>query len=282
EALKSVYRGTQTDGSQQHDYNWVDTAGFQSGAFTATPSDDGGHGSHVAGTIAGSTTTQKIGVAPGAKVIGAKMVFEDSIASTISALDGLQFMLAPTKTDGTSPNPAKGVDVINNSWGAGEWESRETQGAFDSLKAAGILLVNSAGNEGPGAGTVSAPGAYPGHLSIAASDARDGVARFSSRGPSTFGGAVGDTPNISAPGVRINSVRAGGGYTQMDGTSMAAPHVTGAVALMLQANPQASYDEIRDALQSTATDIADPGVDFTAGHGRINVDKAVEALTAAQ
>ncbi len=279
-ALASRYRGGSADGTITNDYNWLDTSGFATGVFAPKPSDSGSHGTHVMGSILGGTDADAIGVAPDAKFIAARMVFGDHIQSTISSLDALSFMLAPTKVDGSAPDPTRGADVVNNSWGASDWESRESQGAFDALKAAGILLVNSAGNDGrSSAGRVSAPGAYPGHLSIASSDSRDKGSSFSSPGPSAFD-PNGILPNITAPGSGIYSSVPGGRYGEKDGTSMAAPHVTGAVALMLQAKPDATYDQIRAALESTALDIGAPGPDLKTGYGRINVDAAIDKLLA--
>ncbi|MEO6866404.1 MAG: S8 family serine peptidase [Gaiellales bacterium] len=283
EGVKAAYRGTQADGSQQHDYNWIDTAGYDNGDFVPVPYDSDGHGTHVAGTVAGGTDTHKIGVAPDAKFIVAKMGAENYLADAISAVRALQFMLAPTKVDGTAPDPSKGVDIVNNSWGIDKHYRPAVQGALDALKAAGIVVVNAAGNEGEAGvqGTVQdVPGSLPGHLSVAATTRRDKVPEWSSVGPSPFNDKVGDTPTLAAPGDQILSAEIAGGYAAYGGTSVAAPHVTGAVALMLQANPQATNEQIRDALQSTATDIDRRGPDYASGAGRINADQAVDAIRA--
>ncbi|MCW2926343.1 MAG: serine protease [Thermoleophilia bacterium] len=272
-AIRDHYRGTNADGSQTHDYNWFDP-------FTrsAKPFDDGEHGTHVAGSTAGGTDERAIGVAPGAKIIAAKAINGAGYNTTSATLQALQFMLAPTKTDGTAPDPTKGADVINNSWGNANQADDTFMESFRALKAAGIEVVTAAGNDGPREGTVSPPGSYPGYLSVAASTERDSIASFSSRGPSKFATPEEMTPNVTAPGAGVTSSVPGGGYSRMSGTSMASPHVAGAVAVLLSKFPQATHDQIVSALTKTAVDIDRPGPDNAAGFGRIDVAKALEYL----
>jgi bacillopeptidase F len=275
-AIKPHYRGTKADGSVVHDYNWYDPFGQRPVAF-----DDGDHGTHVAGTTAGGTGDRAIGVAPGAKIIAAKAINGRGYNTTAATLKALQFMLAPTKTDGSAPDPTKGADVVNNSWGNADQADETFVDTFKSLKAAGIEVVSAAGNSGPREGTVSPPGSYPGYLSVAATTNRDTVAGFSSRGPSRFATPQDMTPNVAAPGAGVTSAVPGGRYQSMSGTSMASPHVAGAVALLLQAAPQATHEQIVTALTKTAVDIDKPGPDNAAGFGRIDVVKALEHLKAA-
>jgi subtilisin family serine protease len=275
-AIKPHYRGTQADGSMQHDYNWFDPFTKRAEAF-----DDGDHGTHVAGSTAGGTDARAIGVAPGAKIIAAKAINGSGYNTTAATLQALQFMLAPTKTDGSAPDPTKGADVINNSWGNANQADDTFIESFAALKAAGIEVVSAAGNDGPREGTVSPPGSYPGYLSVAATTESDKVASFSSRGPSKFASPEEMTPNVAAPGAGVVSAVPGGRYQRMSGTSMASPHVAGAVALMLQAHPQATHDQIVEALTRTAVDIDRPGPDNAAGFGRIDVAKALDHLGAA-
>jgi subtilisin family serine protease len=274
-AIKPHYRGTNADGSMNHDYNWYDP--FEQ---RATPYDDGDHGTHVAGSSAGGTDSRAIGVAPGAKLIAAKAINGRGYNTTAATLKALQFMLAPTKTDGTAADPTKGADVINNSWGNADQADETFIETFEALKAAGIELVNAAGNDGPREGTVSPPGSYPGYLSVAATTTRDDVARFSSRGPSKFATPEEMTPNVAAPGAGVVSSVPGGRFQSMSGTSMAAPHVAGAVALLLQAAPQATHEQIVDALTGGAVDIDRAGPDNASGFGRIDVPAALERLRA--
>lgn len=275
-AIKPHYRGTNADGSTSNDYNWFDP--FEQ---RATPYDDGDHGTHVAGTSAGGTDSRAIGVAPGAKLIAAKAINGRGYNTTAATLKALQFMLAPTKTDGTAADPTKGADVINNSWGNADQADETFMETFEALKAAGIELVNAAGNDGPKEGTVSPPGSYPGYLSVAATTTRDTVAGFSSRGPSKFVTSEEMTPNVAAPGASVVSSVPGGRYQSMSGTSMASPHVAGAVALLLQAAPQATHQQLVDALTKRAVDIDKPGPDNAAGFGRIDVPAAIEHVRAA-
>lgn len=272
-AIAPHYRGTAADGSQVHDYHWFDP--FQR---RATPYDDGDHGTHVAGTTAGGTDSRAIGVAPGARIIAAKAINGSGYNTTSATLQALQFMLAPTKTDGTAPDPTKGADVVNNSWGNANQADDNFMDSFEALKAAGIEVVSSAGNNGPSDGTVSPPGSYPGYLSVAATTERDGVANFSSRGPSRFATPEDMTPNVAAPGAGVNSSVPGGGFRRMSGTSMASPHVAGAVAVLLQAHPQATHQQIVDALTRTAVDIDKKGPDNAAGFGRIHLPAAIAHL----
>ena len=275
-AIKAHYRGTNADGSQTNDYNWYDP--FEQ---RATPYDDGEHGTHVAGTSAGGTETRATGVAPGAKLIAAKAINGRGYNTTAATLKALQFMLAPTKTDGTAPDPTKGADVINNSWGNADQSDTTFMDTFEALKAAGIEVVTVAGNDGPREGTVSPPGSYPGYLSVAATTSSDRVASFSSRGPSKFTSPDEMTPNVAAPGQGVVSSVPGGRYQSFSGTSMASPHVAGAVALLLQAAPQATHQQIVDALTRTAVDIDKPGPDNASGFGRIDVPAALTYLKGA-
>lgn len=274
--IKPHYRGTRPDGSMEHDYNWFDPFMRSTEAF-----DDGDHGTHVAGSTAGGTDARAIGVAPGAKIIAAKAINAAGYNTTAATLQALQFMLAPTKTDGSAPDPTKGADVVNNSWGNANQADDTFIETFAALKAAGIEVVSAAGNDGPAEGTVSPPGSYPGYLSVAATNASDKIARFSSRGPSRFATPEEMTPNVAAPGDGVVSAVPGGRYQRMSGTSMASPHVAGAVALLLQAHPQATHEQIVAALTKSAVDIDRPGPDNASGFGRIDVAKALEHLGAA-
>jgi subtilisin family serine protease len=272
-ALRAQYRGTNADGTQSHDYNWLDAVNGR-----RTPYDDGQHGTHVAGTVAGRDGQQTTGVAPGARVIAAKAIVGSGYNTTDATFKALQFMLAPTKTDGSSPDPARGADVVNNSWGTSNISDDSFVETWDGLLAAGIEIVSAAGNSGP-VGKIAPPGSYPGALSVAATTATDKVAGFSSRGPSRFAPTA-VLPNVAAPGASIRSTIPGGGYATFSGTSMASPHVAGAVALLLQAKPNATHEQIVAALEKTAVDIDLPGPDTAAGHGRIDVDRAIDRLIA--
>ena len=273
-AIAPHYRGTNADGTQSHDYNWFDPTDPG-----RVPYDDGKHGTHVGGTAAGGTADRQIGVAPGAKLIAAKAILGSGYNTTDATLKALQFMLAPTDLNGNNPDPTKGADVVNNSWGNANRADTTFMDTWEGLLAAGIIPVTSAGNDGP-MGKVSPPGSYPTGISVAATTSGDGVAGFSSRGPSPFDPKA-VVPLLAAPGAGVTSSVPGGRYANYSGTSMAAPHVSGAVAVLLSANPNATYEQVVQALTSTATDIGSKGPDTAAGYGRINVDAAAAQIRTA-
>ncbi len=193
----------------------------------------------------------------------------------------------------TDGKPTLAPHVINNSWGCPSEEGCESDELYPAIQAlykAGILVVASAGNDGPGCSTIqSAPAQHSDvTLSVGAHNHRDGkIASFSSRGPSKFDGAIG--PHVTAPGVSIRSAIPGNEYdgTLWSGTSMAGPHVAGLVALLWSANPAliGQIDETKRLIQSTAdaksSDQMCGGVagaripNNTFGHGAINAFKAV-------
>lgn len=270
-AISAHYRGTAPDGSQSHDYNWLDPIKGRPTAY-----DDGDHGTHVGGSVAGGTPDRAIGVAPGAKLIAAKAINGSGYNTTEATLKALQFMLAPTDTKGRNPRPELGADVVNNSWGNADLADETFRESFDVLAAAGIEMVSAAGNDGP-RGKISPPASYPGHISVAATTSGDSVASFSSRGPSRFS-PDNLLPNVAAPGQSITSSVPGGRYASFSGTSMASPHAAGAVAILLQAKPDATHEQIVEALAATAVDIDAKGPDVNAGYGRIDVAKALDHL----
>lgn len=230
-ALAESYRGKDS-GS---DYNWFDP---WNGA--AAPYDVNGHGTHTLGTALGQ---YGIGVAPGA-VWFACMNLNRNLGNPALYLDCLQFMLAPFQLGGdpfADGDPTRAADVLNNSWGCPEIEGCDPQTLLDAanhLRDAGIFVVVSAGNDGPNCSTVNAPLAlYDSVFSVGAIDSGGNVTEFSSRGPVTADGSNRMKPDVVAPGRDILSSLPGGGYGALEGTSMAGPHVAGAVALLWSADP---------------------------------------------
>lgn len=269
-ALKEKYRGF--DGTNvNNDYNWYDP----SGTYQNMPFDDYGHGTHVMGIMVGSDETNHIGVAPGAKWIAAK----GCISGGCSAFDLItsgQWMLAPTKIDGTEPDATKAPDVINNSWSGGGCDNWY-QGIVQSWRNAGIIPVFSIGNYGPNPLTVASPGDYPESIGVGATDVSDRVANFSSRGPSCPSFGEGIKPEVVAPGVNIRSSIPYDSFMSLNGTSMAAPHIAGLVALLLQAKSTLTLYEIGWLLENTAIDLGSTGKDNSYGSGLINAYNAVIA-----
>ncbi len=270
-ALVRQYRGRNANGSFDHDYNWLDaifkrtnkSSKNKCGYATSEPCDDGEHGTHTLGTIVGDDAKgNQIGLAPEAQWIACRNM-DDGDGRPSLYIDCFQFFMAPYKIGGdpfTDGDPSKAAHIINNSWGCPEsegcegWEMDEV---LKAMKAAGILVVVSAGNEGPSCATMSAQPASHGlsALSVGAYDHRfDRIAYFSSRGPTTFDQQVG--PDVVAPGVSIRSSvpnnRYEGGWM---GTSMAGPHVAGVAALMWSANPAliGQVDTTIEIIRRTAT-----------------------------
>jgi subtilisin family serine protease len=159
----------------------------------------------------------------------------------------------------------------------------------NNLKTAGVVVVVSAGNSGSGCSSVSTPAAiFESSFTIGATRDNDTIANFSSRGPVLVDGSGRMKPDVSAPGVNVRSSIPGGGYANFSGTSMAGPHVAGAVALIISARPDLAgeVDVIEDLLKNTARIIAAadtcggvPGTETpnnTYGWGRIDVFEAVK------
>jgi bacillopeptidase F len=275
--LKAKYRGTNADGSMTHDYNFFDGIAGKAPAY-----DDHYHGTHVAGTILGSTDSQVIGVAPDAKFIASKILSGSGSGTMQSVMKGLEWMLAPTDSKGQNPDASKAPDIISNSWGTNNGSLLAFQNLMKSFLAAGIEPVFAAGNSGPRPGTVGSPGSYPEVISVAATDKDNKVASFSSRGPSPVKGADGSDrkPDIAAPGHQITSSVPNGGYKTISGTSMATPAVSGVVALLLSKYKDLTHDEVVKAITTSARDIDTPGYDYNAGHGLIDAAAALAAADA--
>ncbi|WP_328553137.1 S8 family serine peptidase [Streptomyces sp. NBC_00358] len=261
--LVAQYRGNNGDGSFTHDYNWYDPTG-QCGT-SGVPCDNNGHGTHTMGTMVGRNG---IGVAPNAKWIAAKGC-ESSSCSDESLLAAGQWILAPTDHNGQNPRPDLAPNIVNNSWGGGD--TTFYQDIVEAWNAAGIFEAFAAGNDGDGTtcSTAHAPGSQAPSYGVGAYDSTGTIASFSGFGPSLVDGSM--KPDISAPGVNVRSTWPGSSYNTESGTSMATPHVAGAVALLWSAAPSliGRIDETRALLDQGARDVDDTHCGGTAGRNNV-------------
>lgn len=278
--LRDSYRGV----SGSNDYNWFDPWNH-----TPQPTDSGGHGSHTLGIVLGKNT----GVAPEAQWIGCVNLARN-LGNPSLYLDCLQFMLAPFPLDGDpfqDGRPELGAQVLNNSWGCPDIEGCDAQSlepAVLALRAAGVFVVVSAGNDGPFCGSLTSPPAiYDAVLSVGAVDSLGSLALFSSIGPGTGESLNSVKPDLVAPGVDILSAFPNSSYAVQSGTSMSGPHVAGVVALLWSANPAliGNIDRTEQILISSAQpyagDLPDcPGADLTpstaVGYGLVDAYRAVQ------
>lgn len=298
-ALKGKYRGW-NGSSADHNYNWHDaihSGGGSCGADSTQPCDDQGHGTHTMGTMVGDDGAgNQVGMAPGARWIGCRNMNVGAGTPT-TYIECFQWFIAPTDLADQNPNPAMAPDVINNSWGCPTSEGCDLdnfavmQAVVENVRAAGIFVAVSAGNDGSACSTVNTPAAiYDASFSVGATDSSDLIASFSSRGPVTVDGSNRMKPDISAPGVSIRSSVRGGGYEGgWQGTSMAGPHVAGLVGLLVSAVPGAAgnIDLLEDTIRQSAVHPTFGGAcsvaagiypNNTFGAGRIDALAAVNLL----
>jgi serine protease AprX len=251
----------------------------------ASPHDSDGHGTQTLGlALGGAASGSPIGVAPGAQWIAAK-IFNDSGTASLSAIhQGFQWLLDPDGNPASDDAP----DVVNNSWNFPSTIDQcytEFEPDIQLLEAAGIAVVFSGGNQGPDASSSVSPANNAGALATGAVDGALAVADFSSRGPGACDGGI--YPQLVAPGVDVITadLTFGGtfpdSYISAAGVSFAAPHTTGAIALLLGAFPDASVADARQALEDSAVDLGAGGPDPENGHGLIDVVEAFAALDAA-
>jgi subtilisin family serine protease len=242
------------------------------GQHPETPTDGIGHGTWTMGVMVGRDAGgTSIGVAPQAQWIAVKM-FNDRGSATATAIhQGFQWLLDP---DG-DPTTADQPQVVNNSWAYGAPGCNlEFQADLQALRAVGILPVFSAGNYGPNGSTSVSPANYPEAFAVGATNNFDGSYGYSSRGPTTCGQAEAIYPKLSAPGVSIRTTDLYGMYISATGTSIAAPHVSGSLALLLSAFPTMSSVELETALTSSAVDLGNVGPDNVYGYGRLDIQAA--------
>lgn len=245
-ALQGRYRGDFPGHS--HKTSWYD-ATTDSSREDDGPQDLNGHGTHIAGLILGGSTEEPLGVAPGASWIGVN-IFSKGLAWDSHIIQAFQWLMAPGGDHQNAPH------IINCSWASRpefaadhlQWE------ILHNLEQAGILVVFAAGNNktaGPGS-----PASYPHALAVGAIQKNGDkieIADFSSRGPVEWQGMSYLKPELTAPGVNIRSAWPNDSYVTLDGTSLAAAHVSGAAALLLESNPRLLPFEVISLLKQTAT-----------------------------
>ena len=309
-ALQAKYRGW-NGAAADHDYNWHDSihadidgngtnpCGFNSGV----PCADGSHGTHTMGTMVGDDGAgNQIGMAPGARWVSCRNM-EEGWGTAATYSECYEWFVAPTDLAGQNPDPAQAPDVINNSWGCpasgapgtSECEDQPIdvmQAVVENLRAAGIFSAHSAGNDGSSCSSTNTPAAiYDASFSVANTNSSDGLASSSSRGPVSVDGSGRRKPDIAAPGSNIRSSVTGTGYSSFSGTSMAAPHVAGLVALLIDADERLRGNV--DALEELIRESAFTGVSASGtcggiaattipnnhfGWGRIDAVAAVQLL----
>ncbi len=254
-----------------------DLIGYDMDQRDNDPNDDNSHGSHCAGTVAGDGTSgTQAGVAPDASIMVLRV--------------GLSFSDEPDVWEAMQYAAENGADAISMSlgWPHGQNPDRATWRAnCENTIDLGTAMVIAAGNEGQGSepDNIRTPGDVPRIISVAATDCSDNIASFSSRGPVTWQDVdpyfdhpypPGLTkPDVAGPGVSTVSHNLCSGYSTKSGTSMATPHVAGAVALMKSRNPGLLHDDIKQILEDTAIDLGAPGKDNVFGSGRVDAYEAV-------
>ena len=246
-----------------------------SGDNDPDPEDYDGHGTHVAGIIVAlDNEIGVVGVAPEVNLYILKIFTDDGSGSYSDAVEALEWCIG-TYYDNVTGNE---IQIISMSWGSRvEYGDPGIEPWINEAYSLGIVLVGAAGNEGnpPGKGdNVIYPARYENVIAVAATDESDNRAKWSSTGPAV---------ELSAPGVNILSTYLDGRYAYASGTSMAAPHVSGTIALLL-CTPVDDYDsngngrwdpnEVRAKLQNTADDLGSSGWDSKYGYGLVDADEA--------
>ena len=227
----------------------------------AKPSDSGDHGTHTAGTIVGREVKgSRFGAAPGAKLASAMVIEGGDVVARI--LEGLDWIIG------------EGVKVLSMSLGLRGYRE-DFVALMQAVRNRGVLPVIAVGNEGPG--TSRSPGNYAIVVSIGACDENDNVADFSSS-QEILRPSKRRVPDLVAPGVGVLSAMPGGTYAKMDGSSMATPHIAGLAALLWQAKPNATVDQIEAAILKSCT----RPKSMPANRSNLGVPDAIKALAILQ
>jgi subtilisin family serine protease len=278
-ALQAHYRGW--DGiTANHNYNWWDAVHAKinpsinpnpcGGYSLSVPCDDYGHGTHTTGTMIGRDgDANQIGMAPNAQWIACRNM-DNGWGTPATYIECLEFFIAPYDLTQLNPDPTKRPHIIDNSYGCPSQEGCQSNSLHDAVLAvydAGIFMSVSAGNSGPGCATITdPPGLEPFVFTVGGVNFSSQMYTSSSRGPVTVNSIPYIKPDVVAPGVNvISSTRTG--YGTMTGTSMAAPHVAGGVALLWSAFPNLKRDLLstKALLHLTAAPISPGATPQTCG-----------------
>mgnify|MGYP001165453530 CR=1 FL=1 len=246
---------------------------------SGSANDISSHGTHVAGIIAGTTANggSYSGVAPEVKLLNAKVIADSTgFGSTSWIISAIDWAIDPDNNPGTDD----GADIISMSLGVNKLIDVALNDAIKGAVDNGVVVVVSSGNCGNGCPSgkcgsyrgITSPGSSPDAISVGAVDKNKQVACFSS------GGSIDDVgikPDITAPGVDIISSIPNSNYISKSGTSMAAPHVSGAVALLLQRKPELTPADVKHVLESTSVDLGSSGKDTSYGAGMLDLSGAL-------
>jgi serine protease AprX len=241
-----------------------------------SPYDDNGHGTHVTGIIAGNGGASRgkyTGMAPDVKLVGVKALDKDGGGNTSDVITAVEWCIQNRET--------YNIRAINLSLGAAAQDSYSQDPLSRAVSAAwnsGMVVCIAAGNDGPDLGTINTPGINPKAITVGNLDDKgtedatdDTISDSSSRGP-TIDNLV--KPDLLAPGTNIMSLRVGGGYRALTGTSMAAPMATGAVAQILQQSPSLKPDQVKNLILKNARDL---GLESNfEGSGALNMESVFE------
>ncbi|PSG96978.1 peptidase S8/S53 subtilisin kexin sedolisin [Thermoplasmatales archaeon SW_10_69_26] len=227
-----------------------------------TADDRCGHGTHVAGTVSANTDNGigVAGTADGVNLFVAKALSDSLVVQCTGSSSDI--------ADAITWSTDNGADVISMSLGSSSASSTIGQ-AVDYAWERGVLLVAAAGNDGQCSDCVGYPAARERVVAVTCTDSDRQQCSFSSQGPEA---------ELAAPGDDILSTYNDGGYTQLDGTSMSTPHVSGAAGLALSVDPSLTNTELRDAMNTTARDLGDAGHDNEFGHGEVDAAALLDAV----
>lgn len=230
--------------------------------------DSGYHGTMTSSCAAGSGAYK--GVAIGSYIIGV------AVWSTYQMVQGIEWCVNNKNKDFNQDGEPDGPDIITMSLGLATNQRTYLDTAAESAMDQGVLFVTSAGNDGPGSGTVTSPATSSKVISVGAINKNKNIADFSSRGPGP-GGIL--KPDVVAPGVAITCAYPGNTWTSGGyGTSFSCPIVAGIAALLLQYDPELSPYEIKQVLHDSAEDRGDSGPDNTYGWGIANAVAALDLV----